>query len=208
MTSTEKRAPAPLGTVRMLPTSSVRPSADNPRKIPQAAVDIVAESIATFGWQQPLVVDVDHVLIAGHTRLKAAQKLGLKSVPVVIADGLTPDQVRAYRIADNRSGDFSSWDFPALAQQLNELAEDFSDVLALANWEAVIADYQAMVDAAEAENPWDKEWAEGTADEATANYLMNGFQLTVICEDETAARRISAALIDMPGVMDVRDKRS
>jgi hypothetical protein len=134
-----------LGTVKALPIDVVKPSPDNPRKIGAAAVDVVAKSLKEFGWQQPLVVDTDHVVIAGHTRLLAAKKLGLKQVPVVVADHLTPQQVKAYRIADNRSGDFTAWDFTALTQQLDDLAADFSDVLALADWESIVTDYEDLV---------------------------------------------------------------
>lgn len=134
-----------LGTVKLLPVTEIKPSPDNPRKIGAAAVDVVAKSLAEFGWQQPLVVDTAHVLIAGHTRLLAAKKLGLANAPVVVADNLTPAQVKAYRIADNRSADFTAWDFTALTQQLDELAADFSDVLALADWESIVTDYEALV---------------------------------------------------------------
>lgn len=207
---------APLGTVRTLALTAVRPSPDNPRKVPAAAVDIVAKSIAEFGWQQPLVIDVDHVLIVGHTRLLAAKKLGLATVPVIIADHLTPQQVRAYRIADNRAGDFTSWDFPELARQLDELSEDFSEVLALANWQSIIADYDQLITKGKATgtsgepdgptDPWEKPWNEGSTDEV-ANYLSGDFTLTVVCDSKEHARTVAAHVIDLPGVIDVRDKR-
>lgn len=202
--------PAALGAIRILPAVEVRPSPDNPRKIPQSAVDIVAKSIAEFGWQQPIVVDPDYVVIVGHTRLLAAKKLRLATVPVVIADQLTPEQVRAYRIADNRSGDFTSWDFTALTAQLDELAEDFSEVLALANWQAIVADYEAIAPAtdpgtgASATDPY---VPTQRPDDAIASYLSREFQITVVCDNEQTARGVSAAVIDMPGVIDVRDKR-
>lgn len=81
----------------------IRPYEKNPRKN-EAAVEPVAESLKEFGWQQPIVVDADGVIIAGHTRWKAAQRLGMKTAPVVIASGLSPEQVKAYRLADNKSG--------------------------------------------------------------------------------------------------------
>ncbi|HEV3383232.1 MAG TPA: ParB N-terminal domain-containing protein [Gemmata sp.] len=79
---------------------------DNPR-INDAAVDAVAESIRQFGWRVPIVVDANMVIICGHTRYKAALKLGLKQVPVHIARDLTPEQVRAYRIADNKTAELA-----------------------------------------------------------------------------------------------------
>ena len=81
----------------------VIPYARNARKIPDKAVNKVAASIKEFGWRQPIVVDRESVIIVGHARLLAAQKLGLTQVPVHVADNLTPAQVKAYRIMDNRS---------------------------------------------------------------------------------------------------------
>jgi hypothetical protein len=95
----------------------------NPRQISRAAVDKVAASIREFGWRQPIVVDADGVIIAGHTRLLAAQKLGLERVPVHVAHGLTPEQIRALRLADNRTHEKSSWNIELLASELLELKE-------------------------------------------------------------------------------------
>jgi len=88
-----------------------------------AAVDAVAASIKEFGWRQPVVVDKDGVIICGHTRWKAAQKLGLKKVPVHVATGLTPAQVKAYRLADNKSGEFAEWDMELLPIELAGLQD-------------------------------------------------------------------------------------
>ena len=85
--------------IEMWTLDRVRPYENNPR-INDDAVDSVAASIREFGFSQPIVVDADSVIIVGHTRLKAAKKLGLERVPVVVASHLTPDQVRAYRIAE------------------------------------------------------------------------------------------------------------
>src|SRR3982751_6914611 len=87
------------------PLERITPFARNARKIPPEAVSKVASSIREFGWRQPIVVDRDGVIVCGHTRLLAAQKLGLREVPVHVADNLTPAQVRAYRLLDNRSHD-------------------------------------------------------------------------------------------------------
>ena len=98
----------------------------NSRKIPERAIDKVAASIKEFGWRQPIVVDKDGVIICGHARLLAAKKLGLKQVPVHVADNLTPAQVKAYRLMDNRSHDETDWDFDLLGPELEELrALDF-----------------------------------------------------------------------------------
>src|SRR5690606_21192480 len=83
----------------------------------------VATSLTTFGFRQPIVVDGEGIIIAGHTRWKAAQKLGLTQVPVHVATDLTPEQVRAYRIADNKTGELAEWDLDILPIELNELRQ-------------------------------------------------------------------------------------
>jgi DNA modification methylase len=102
------------------------PYARNARKIPQQAIDKVAGSIKEFGFRQPIVVDKDGVIVAGHTRLLAAQKLGLSQVPVHVAAELTPTQIKAYRLADNRVNQESSFDNELLVLELAELkVEDY-----------------------------------------------------------------------------------
>lgn len=93
----------------------------NPR-LNDDAVGPVAESLKAYGWKQPIVVDADHVVIVGHTRLKAALYLGMDSVPVLVARDLTPDQARGYRLADNKTSDFSIWDDRKLLEELEALA--------------------------------------------------------------------------------------
>ena len=100
----------------------IRPYENNPR-VNDGAVGAVAESIREFGFQQPIVVDRDGVIIAGHTRYKAAQKLGLTEVPVVVAGNLTDEQVRAYRLADNKTGELAEWNFSALEEELAGIGE-------------------------------------------------------------------------------------
>jgi DNA modification methylase len=95
--------------------------ARNARKIPDSAVDKVAASIKEFGWHQPIVVDEEGVIVAGHTRLLAAKKLGLKKVPVHIAKELTPAQIKAYRLMDNRSHEEAEWDLELLPLKLEDL---------------------------------------------------------------------------------------
>src|SRR4051812_29452366 len=108
--------------VVMRPITGIRPYENNPR-INDAAVDAVAASLKEFGWRQPIVVDEDDVIIVGHTRYKAALKLGWTEVPVHVAVGLTPEQVKAYRLADNRTAQLSGWDDDKLAQELALLKE-------------------------------------------------------------------------------------
>lgn len=102
--------------------STIKPYPGNPR-LNDAAVDAVVKSVQEFGWRQPIVVDPDGVIIVGHARYKAAVKLGLARVPVHVAGDLTADQVRAYRIADNKTSDLSDWDFELLAIELHELQD-------------------------------------------------------------------------------------
>jgi DNA modification methylase len=100
--------------------SDVKLYPGNPRQN-DAAVDAVAESIRQFGFRQPIVVDGDGVIICGHTRYRAALKLGLTEVPVHVARDLTPEQIRAYRIADNKTADLATWDFELLPIELSAL---------------------------------------------------------------------------------------
>jgi ParB-like chromosome segregation protein Spo0J len=101
----------------------ITPYARNPRKNDQA-VDKVAASLKEFGWRQPIVVDAEGVIIAGHTRYKAARKLGMDKVPVHVADNLTPAQIKAYRIADNKVGELAEWDMELLALEIEDLKLD------------------------------------------------------------------------------------
>ncbi len=103
-----------------IPINDVIPYDRNPRHNDRA-VDAVARSIEEFGFRQSIVVTEDYVIIAGHTRWKAALKLGLKTVPVHVASELTPEQIRAYRIADNKLGELADWDESLLAEELREL---------------------------------------------------------------------------------------
>jgi len=110
---------------------SIRPYENNPRQNDQA-VDAVAASLREFGWKQPIVVDADGVIVCGHTRYKAAQKLGLDKVPVHVATDLSPEQVRAYRISDNKTADLSDWDFEILPIEIAALQDAGFDLDVLA----------------------------------------------------------------------------
>jgi ParB-like chromosome segregation protein Spo0J len=107
--------------IEMWSIDKVIPYGRNARKIPPEAINKVAASIQEFGFRQPIVVDKAGVIICGHTRLLAAQKLGLTQVPVHVADNLTPSQVRSYRLLDNRSHEESSWDADLLGFELLDL---------------------------------------------------------------------------------------
>ena len=95
----------------------IKPYEKNPRKNDNA-VEYVANSIKEFGFKVPIVIDKDGVIVAGHTRYKASKKLGLEKVPCIIADDLTDEQIKAYRLADNKVSEKSEWDFDLLGEEL------------------------------------------------------------------------------------------
>lgn len=108
------------------PVAELIPYANNPRKN-DPAVDAVAASIKEFGFKVPIILDSDDEIIAGHTRLKAAKKLGYDEVPTILADDLSPDQVKAFRLADNKVGELAEWDDAMLSVELDALFEaDFN----------------------------------------------------------------------------------
>lgn len=101
------------------------PYENNPRHNDNA-VEIVAQSIKDFGFKVPIVVDHNLIVVTGHTRLKAAQRLGMETVPCIMADDLTPEQIKAFRLADNKTSEYATWDFEKLEQELRDLdAMDF-----------------------------------------------------------------------------------
>ena len=103
----------------------VIPYENNPR-INDMAVDPVAESIKEFGFKVPIVIDKNNVIVCGHTRVSAAKQLGLKTVPCVVADDLTDEQVRAFRLADNKTGELASWDLEKLKEELSGINIDMA----------------------------------------------------------------------------------
>jgi len=116
-----------------LELDKIIPYARNPRNN-EAAVDKVAASIKEYGFRQPIVIDEEHVIIVGHTRFLAARRLGLEKVPVHIAKGLNEHQVKAYRIADNKTNEYAEWDEDLLGIELKEL-QDFDFDLDLTGFE-------------------------------------------------------------------------
>ena len=106
--------------IRQIKTDTLKEYANNPRNN-EGAIEAVAESIKEFGFKVPLVIDKNNTIIAGHVRKKAAELLGIKEVPCIVADDLTPEKVKAYRLADNKTGELAEWDFEKLEQELAEL---------------------------------------------------------------------------------------
>ncbi len=107
---------------------SLIPYENNPR-FNGEAVSVVAESIRLYGFQQPVVVDKNNVIVVGHTRTLAAKKLGLKTVPVVVADDLTDEEIRAYRLVDNKVAEKAEWDEEILKVEIGELLDSgYADI--------------------------------------------------------------------------------
>lgn len=106
--------------IKNLNIDELIPYEKNPRKNDDA-VQYVAESIKQFGFKVPIIIDKNNVIVAGHTRLKAAKELGLKQVPCIVADDLTDEQIKAFRLADNKVSEKSSWDLNLLGDELKDL---------------------------------------------------------------------------------------
>lgn len=103
----------------------VIPYDNNPRSNDEA-VEYVANSIKEFGFKVPIVIDENNIIVTGHTRLKASKELGLKEVPTIVASDLSAEQIKAFRLADNKTTEFAEWDFDKLAVELLELEQDMN----------------------------------------------------------------------------------
>lgn len=114
------------GKVVRLPMEEIHPYPGNPRVITDEAVDAVEDSIRRYGYQQPVVVDKDHVVIVGHTRLEALRRLGAASALVLVTD-LDEKAAAEYRLVDNRTGELAEWNEDSLAIELREFDEDLLD---------------------------------------------------------------------------------
>ena len=173
------------------------PYARNSRKIPERAIDKVAASIKEFGFRQAIVVDKDGVIICGHTRLLAARKLGLKQVPVHVADNLTPAQVKAYRLMDNRSHEETDWDLELLGPEISEL-KDFGIDLSLTGFDAAEIDtlLAASLDDGADEAP-------PVPDNAItiAGDLWVCGEHRVLCGDATVSAHVNRLMINSPADM-------
>ena len=111
-----------------LDITKIVPYERNPRKN-EKAVDAVAQSIREYGFKVPLVLTKDNVIIAGHTRLEAAKRLGLKTVPVIYAEHLDEMQIKAFRLADNKTGELASWNLDKLEAELDGIDDEYIDRL-------------------------------------------------------------------------------
>lgn len=168
--------------------SELIPYINNPRNNDEA-VDAVASSIKNFGFKVPIVVDSNNEVINGHTRLKAAQKLGLETVPVIVADDLTPEQVKAFRLADNKVGEIATWNDEMLAIELGELAEiDFD----MTEFGFEIEEEQAEENQDVREDDFDGEVIEETTVKTGDIYQLGRHRLS--CGDSTSQEHINKLL--------------
>jgi hypothetical protein len=140
----------------LLPIDKVRPYWRNPRRVTEETVNMLVKSIEEFGYQQPIVVDTENVIIVGHTRYAAMRRLGVTEVPVVVARTLSVEEVKQYRLIDNRAGELSSWDMGALMDELGDL--DMGKMLRFFPEFATVTDEEAYhaSDQATLEREWDK----------------------------------------------------
>lgn len=165
--------------IENLKISEIKPFEKNPRRN-DAAVNGVAESIRQFGFRQPLVVDANGVIVVGHTRYKAAKKLGLKTVPCVRADDLDETKIAAYRLADNKLNEVAEWDVDLLEELLPEIDFDFSTL------DIDFSDLLELPD--DADEPPAKE-------PANVN-ISEKFQLVVTCKDEDEQKALFDRLLE------------
>lgn len=108
--------------IEYVPIDRIRPYENNPR-LNEDAIPLVRKSIEEFGFQVPLVLDKDLVVVTGHTRLAAAKELGMTELPCVIAKDLSPEKAKAFRLADNKVSEAAGWDFTALQYEIEELGD-------------------------------------------------------------------------------------
>lgn len=108
--------------IKMIKVEEIKPYEKNPR-MNDGAVKLVANSIKNFGFKVPIIIDKNGVIVAGHTRYKASQELGLKEVPCIIADDLTEEQIKAFRLADNKVSERATWDYDLLDMELSDILD-------------------------------------------------------------------------------------
>lgn len=171
--------------IQMRKPGDIRPYKNNPRSN-EAAIAVVAESLKNYGFRQPIVVDIDGVIIAGDTRWRAAQQLGLAKVPVHVAKDLTADQVRAYRIADNATAEHSEWDMTLLKVELEQLEGAGFDTTSL-GMDAELLECLMSGPAQPAERPTGGEPGQGAYREQ--------YGVIVVCRDAAHQQQTYEALL-------------
>lgn len=137
--------------IEYIDIDSIKPYENNPRHN-EEAIPYVMNSIKEFGFKNPIIIDKNNVIIAGHTRLESAKRLGMKEVPIIHADDLTEEQVKAFRLADNKVSEKSSWNFELLTDELNDILDinmkdfGFLDVDMNVEWDNTIPEENELQD--------------------------------------------------------------
>ena len=108
--------------IKYIPIDDIKPYINNPR-LNEEAIPYVMNSIKEFGFKNPIILDKNNVIVAGHTRIKASKELGIKDIPCIIADDLTEEQVKAFRLADNKVAEKSMWDYTKLDEELDNILD-------------------------------------------------------------------------------------
>ena len=108
--------------IQLFPIEELKTYENNPRRISTEAIKALSNSIKEFGFKVPVIIDKDNVIVAGHARVLASKELGLKDIPCIVADDLTPEQIKAFRLADNKTSELTCWDFERLDIELEELS--------------------------------------------------------------------------------------
>lgn len=108
--------------IKYIPINEIKPYKNNPR-LNEEAIPYVMNSIKEFGFKNPIILDKNNVIVAGHTRLESAKRLDMKEVPVIYADDLTEEQIKAFRLADNKVAEKSLWDYAKLDEELDSILD-------------------------------------------------------------------------------------
>ena len=168
-------------------TDEIKPYEKNPRKNDHA-VKFVAASIEQFGFKVPIVIDKDGVIVAGHTRWKAAKKLGIEKVPCVVADDLSDEQIKAFRLADNKVSEKADWDFELLNEELDEIIDfDMSD---FGFYDSYNEDEFDHLFESQAKPPEENKSEEETEED-------NGWRVIITAESEDEALEIMEAIKEL-----------
>lgn len=178
----------------------IKPFKNNPR-INGRAIKVVADSIREFGFKNPIVVDKNMEIIVGHTRLEASKVLGLTKVPVIIAEDLTEEQVKAFRIMDNKSSEFAEWDYTKLLEEMGELqAEDYNIDLTGFTGAELEDILDTLIDEEEEKAEEEKAELEFTAE------LLEEYQYVVLYFDNTLDWTKAKSVLGLDSVKALRSK--
>lgn len=199
---------------------SIIPYDKNPR-FNDEAVKYVAESIKQFGFKVPIIIGQDNVIVAGHTRLKAAKELGYKTVPCIVADDLTPEQIKAFRLADNKVAEKAEWDFDLLGDELDDILNIDMESFGF-DFEIEEEEQEVQEDDYEAELPKEPKAKYGdiyqlgnhrlmcgdSTDKQNIEKLMNGTKADMILSDPPYGMFLDTDFSDIKGHMKSISKKN